>query len=184
MKNDYCGERKKQMSQWLEDFSNPIAQVLNEFLAFIFLTYHDSKENRMLHNILTQSLTLHLRILDDFFSNHRKYNDDYIYKDFIQGSRDLSVSLPETVREFINKNRMHLTKKRGNVQVNKTEMIQGICQVVKSIHGFMEELKNNIAPVHEQSYGDPQVQELCQCVYTQMIKLTSLNAHEGFVIDF
>lgn len=174
----------EKLSNFIEDTDNPIIQVLQEFLTFLYLVEHDSKENEMLHNIFQIVMKLEMRTLLYFFSNERKDEDDYIYTDFIVNAEDLSVELPNNaLRRFINKNTMHLSKKRGKLTVPTTDLTNTRDSLIKSINRFTEALATNLSGEFVAYSTDERVEKIKTCIRKNIIKIVLSNIEEGKKID-
>lgn len=173
------------MSTYLEDYNNPFIQIFHEFHIFLFTAQYDCKSNKMLSNVILDSKKIHIRALCEFFSNQRNTKDDFIYKDFISSSTDLSVDIDKTLRTFINKNTAHISKQRGNGTINVPdgEFLKVQQALIKSINRFIGELDNHVCDKYKDLYNEKDVQNIKSSVLTQILKITLYNVSRGVHID-
>ena len=171
------------MEDCLEYYDNPIMQVFAEFAAFLYVAQYDCKTSKMLHNIMLESKKIHIRALCEFFSNTKKYKDDLIYKDFIISDEDLSISVSDELRRFINKSLAHISKKRGKQKFPEDEFIKVQMDLIKSINRFMGEISKNIKTEYKQYLDDNNVREVRTSILKAIIKISELHAQKGVLIE-
>lgn len=164
------------MEEFLEDYDNPIMQVFAEFATFLYVVQYDCKTNKMLHNIMLESKKIHIRSLCEFFSNTKRNKDDFIYRDFIITDKDLSISVSDELRRFIDKSLAHISKKRGRQKFSEDEFIKVQMDLIKSINRFMGEISKNIKPGYKQYLDDNNVQDVRTSILTSITKIFISNS--------
>ena len=170
------------MEKYLDNYDNPIAQILNEFLMFLFVIQHDCKSNKMLHNVLIESQKIHTRALCEFFLEERKYRDDIIYKDLITSKIDLTVSMNNNVRDFINKSSAHISRQRGKIKIPHKEFKDLQKGLIKSINLFINEMDCNLKSNYVDYYRNEDVQKMRMNVLTQILTVVTRNAQDGILV--
>ena len=172
------------MAEYLEDFDNELGQVFAEFSSFLYVTKHDCKNNKMLHNIMLDSKRVYIRTLCDFFSNTKPNSDDLIYKDFLKENLDLSVKIDKNLRIFINKSTAHLSKKRGKFLLQDDDILPISKELIKAIKRFVREAKNgNLLDEYKKQLLDQDVQYLLRTIEWQLVEVISAFAQAGEVIQ-
>ncbi len=143
--------------EYLEYYDNELGQVYAAFNTFLYLSYHDTNKNKMLHNLYREMERIYFRLLCGFFIEKRQFSDDLIYSDFISKSTEFEINLDDDVRVFINKSTAHLSKSRGRIDypdegVKKLRLLltKTINQFLKRIDGG--ELKSNYQPLLQDKY--------------------------------
>lgn len=168
---------------YLECYNNKVGQILSVFSMFLYTTMVDSKDNRMLHNVFTESRRIYMRSLIDFFSDAKGRRDDLNYSDFVEGAYDFNVQSAEEFRNLTNKQTAHFTSKRGTFLIDDTEHMNVAKQLIRNINRFMEALESDIKEDCKQEYEDATVQKLRNVVLSQIAKICILNAVNGCMIE-
>lgn len=135
------------MSGYVEDSSNTIFQVFNEFAEFLNCIYYfHTSDNKHIKNMALNSMRSHVRAISDFFlkTNDGKYKDDLRYMDILNTTDDLSISVSSDIRTFINKSTAHISKKRGTLSLDNKEYYDLIKQMVLTIRDFMDRCETSL----------------------------------------
>ena len=170
----------EKLSNFIEDTDNPIIQVLQEFLSFLYLVKPIYSNDRTLHNILLQARKLHMRVLLDFFSNKRNPRyDDYRYNDFITAAEDLSVFCPNNLWEFINKSLMHPSDKRGKLSVPTSDLENVKNSLVESIERFIKALDSKLNSEFAEFYKDDRIKVMKKKILSDVCVVKFLNGPKG-----
>lgn len=168
----------------LENYDNKVGQVFALFSMFLYTVLYDSPNDRMLHNIFTDSRRIYMRALMDFFSEKKAYPDDLNYQDFIDTTDSFRIVVASNnTRDLASKQTAHATKKRGTFVVDDAEHTSITKQLIKQINHFIKELDQSIKDLYKQDYADKTAQELRGVVLAQIAKICLVNASAGEIID-
>ena len=127
------------MTEYLEETNNILLQVYYEFAVFLYLAQTKSS-NRYIHNIMVDSMRIHMRVLADFFStkeDNRKNKSDLLCSDLLDSSHSISINLSPRIRKYINKNTTHFTRERGKVTISDQEFSDAVSDIVSAIYKFV-----------------------------------------------
>ena len=156
------------MSEYIEDCNNPVYQVFNEFSSFInsIIIFHFFSD-KMIKNIALDAMRVYIRALVEFFekkdnAQNESRNDNLFYSDFIDIEEDLSVKISQDVRQCINKETAHLSKKRGTLNFDNNKYNKAIKDVLYAIFKFMESCKTSLKSEYKNNYNDNDVSMLIQ----------------------
>ena len=168
------------MEKYLECYNNPLIQLLHEFDMFLYVIYHDAKNNQYLNNVFNDSRRIHLRVLIDFFNNKKnhKSNDDLCCEDFLQGQQDLSVNADKDLIKFINKDTFHFTAVRGAYMQSFDPTQWFVCvskQLIKRIHQFLALMDTSLAENYK-AFFCPEVEKLRSAILAKIIKINLISA--------
>lgn len=128
--------------EYLEYYDNELGQVYAEFNTFLYLSYHDSHKDRMLHNLYREMERIYIRSLCGFFTKKRQYNDDLIYCDFFDQCPELEIELDKETKDFINKSTAHLSRKRGTLGFPDQKINELRKLLTKHINRFLKDIDN------------------------------------------
>lgn len=163
------------MEDFLEDNANLWVQVFAEFETFIYVSMFEAN-NEMLRKIFLESKRIHIRMLYDFFSNHRIKEDDLISSDLLSRPVDLSASISGNLRILINKSTAHLTLARGTISVPDSDYIDAIKSIFISICHFIKEIdQGNVNETYKEDLNDKNVMGLKWTVKRLIHRFADLN---------
>ncbi len=171
------------MEDFLEDNANLWVQVFAEFETFIYVSMFEAN-NEMLRKIFLESKRIHIRMLYDFFSNHRIKEDDLISSDLLSRPVDLSASISGNLRILINKSTAHLTLARGTISVPDSDYIDAIKSIFISICHFIKEIdQGNVNETYKEDLNDKNVMGLKWTVKRLIHRFTDLNQMSEVLIE-
>ena len=168
------------MEKYLECYNNPLIQLLHEFDMFLYVIYHDAKNNHYLNNVFNDSRRIHLRVLIDFFNNkkNQRSNDDLCCKDFLQGQQDLRVNADKDLIKFINKDTFHFTAVRGAYMQSFDPTQWFVCvskQLIKRISKFLDLMDTSLTKEYK-CFLSPDVQKLRSAIMAKIITINIASA--------
>ena len=171
------------MEDFLEDNANLWVQVFAEFETFIYVSMFEAN-NEMLRKIFLESKRIHIRMLYDFFSNHRIKEDDLISSDLLSRPVDLSASISGNLRILINKSTAHLTLARGTISVPDSDYIDAIKSIFISICHFIKEIdQGNVNETYKEDLNDKNVMDLKWTVKRLIHRFADLNRMSEVLIE-
>ncbi len=148
------------MSEYVEDSSNTIFQVFNEFAEFLNCIYFfHMSDNKHIKNMALNSMRSHVRAISDFFlkTNDGKYKDDLRYVDILNTTDDLSISVSVDIRTFINKSTAHISKKRGTLSFDNKEYYDLVKQMILTIRDFMDRCETSLKTEYQSDFQSEDV---------------------------
>lgn len=161
------------MSEYVEDSSNTIYQVFNEFAEFLNCIYYfHTSDNKHIKNMALNSMRSHVRAISDFFlnTNDGKYIDDLRYLDILDTSDDLSISVSSDIRTFINKSTAHISKKRGSLSFDNKTYYDLINQMVFTIKEFMDRCETSLKPEYQNDFQTEDVKVLKEFIQKRLVQ--------------
>ena len=172
------------MEDFLEDNANLWVQVFAEFETFIYVSMFDANNNEMLRKIILESKRIHIRMLYDFFSDHRIKEDDLISSDLLSKPVDLSASISGDLRILTNKSTAHLTLARGTISVPDSDYIDAIKSIIISICRFIKEInQGNINETYKKDLNDKNAIGLKRTVTQLIHSFVDLNQMSEVLIE-
>lgn len=143
---------------------------MSEFHAFLF-TLNYSSENKWVHNALLDSQRLHMRAILFFFSHNKKtHSDDLQYFDILDSQyKELEIDYDNVLRDFINKQTAHITKRRGKLNFSEEKYIETRDLVVTAIENFLTLIPTNIRPEYKKYLNSDDTQKALGAVNVQLI---------------